>query len=152
MQKSNPAKSRKIAKIIKDNKKVIIKIVNGNLNERDAHNKEQQLIEHYGRRCTRTGILTNILRGGEGHTCDGIPVCQYTLLGEFVAEYKNAKEAAAKNGWKHYSTITGCCRGRERSYKGFLWAYKNKSPKLRSKIKPLYQWSFEGKLLNIFVS
>jgi len=46
------------------------------------------------------------------------PVLQLDMEGNFIAEFESATEAARKIGGNN-STITGCCRGREHSEKGF---------------------------------
>ena len=51
------------------------------------------------------------------------PVVQLTKGGEFVKEWKSAREAQS------YGYIAGCitdvCRGRNKSHAGFLWVYKD---------------------------
>jgi hypothetical protein len=149
---SNPHKAATIAQIINNGMQVIVRIISTFNTEDDAFTDERRLIELYGQRSTGSGILTNICNGGEGNTSEGIPVCQYNLFGEFVAEYKNAKEAMRLNGWSNYSTISACCSHKEASYKGFIWAYKGIPPKLRSKVRPVYQWSLGGEFINKFSS
>lgn len=57
------------------------------------------------------------------------PVLQYTLNGEFVAEYKSAADAERQTGICN-SNITACCKGRiKKGYKvktagGYIWKYK----------------------------
>lgn len=151
--KSNPHKFHTINKIIdKERCQVIVKLVSSHKTESNAFLAEQKLVAKYGRCSNKSGILTNILAGGEGYTQDGKIVCQYTMWGDLIREYKNAKEAALQNGWKHYSVICGCCRHRERSYKGFLWAYKGQQPQLLKKKKPIYQWTLSRKFVAVYSS
>lgn len=51
-------------------------------------------------------------------------VLQYTKEGEFIAEYTSANEAARALGVNNRSHISECCRGKIKSYKGYIWKYK----------------------------
>ena len=53
----------------------------------------------------------------------GKPVIQYTLNGEFVAEYPTLKNAERKTGI--YSTnISSCCNGKYKTSGGYIWKWK----------------------------
>lgn len=150
INESNPHKSRTINKIVSGGHKVLCRVVFSGT-ESDCFNHERQLIQTYGfRRCG--GSLTNITFGGEGNTSSGKSVDQFNMFGEFITTYKNAKEAALINGWKNYSCICGCCRGRETSYMGYLWAYTGSMPALRQTVRPIYQWSTDGECIARFAS
>lgn len=49
-------------------------------------------------------------------------VCQYTLDGELIAEYRSASDAFRKT--KIYN-ILGCCRGERSQACGYIWRKKN---------------------------
>ena len=149
LHKLNPHKVNTINQIIEQNRLVIVRIVGTFTSEAEAFAKEVELITKYGRACNNTGILTNITAGGEGNTREGIKVDQYTMWGEFIQTWKNAKEAARLNGWSQYAGISGCCTGKERSYKGFLWCYHGNQPKILSKSKPIYQWTLNGEFVAV---
>lgn len=51
------------------------------------------------------------------------PVYQYSMQGKFIKEYSSCGEAARALGLKSSSHIGECCRGKIKSYKGFLWRY-----------------------------
>lgn len=53
------------------------------------------------------------------------PVLQYTLDGQFVAEYPSAKEAERQTGI-YNSNISGCCKNKYgcKSAGGYIWKYK----------------------------
>lgn len=51
------------------------------------------------------------------------PVYQYSMQGKFIKEYNSCGEAARALGLKNSSHIGECCRGKIKSYKGFLWRY-----------------------------
>lgn len=50
------------------------------------------------------------------------PVLQFTKNGEFVREWPSVMEVQRVLGF-HCSTISKCCRGERKSYKGFIWKY-----------------------------
>ena len=49
-------------------------------------------------------------------------VYQYTLDGKFVKEWKSTAECD-RNGY-NYGNVAACCRGKLKTYKGFIWRYK----------------------------
>ncbi len=51
------------------------------------------------------------------------PVIQLTIDGDFVAEFISQSEAARQTGIDN-SYISGCCRGKNKSAKGYKWKYK----------------------------
>ena len=50
------------------------------------------------------------------------PVLQFTLDDEFVREWPSASECG-RNGFNQ-GNVSACCRGEEKTYKGFKWCYK----------------------------
>ena len=54
----------------------------------------------------------------------GVAVCQYSLSGEFIAEYPTAKIAGQAIG-KESSCILKCCKGQRGIAYGFKWEYKD---------------------------
>lgn len=53
----------------------------------------------------------------------GKKVCQYTLDGKFIKEYPSANEAARQNPPLYQANISACCRGKQKTYAGFIWRY-----------------------------
>jgi hypothetical protein len=51
------------------------------------------------------------------------PVFQFTMAGDFVAEYPSTTEAERKSG-VHNSSIGRCCKGTRNHAGGFVWKYK----------------------------
>lgn len=51
-------------------------------------------------------------------------VYQYTLDGELVGIYSSTQEAAKMNEGYNFSNIARCCRGVQRTYKGYKWSYE----------------------------
>lgn len=68
----------------------------------------------------------NMIPGGSNGAglAKGIPVIQYTLQGEFVAEYPSANQASMITAIDHWS-ICACCRGEYIHSGGYQWRYKN---------------------------
>lgn len=54
----------------------------------------------------------------------GVAVCQYSISGEFIAEYPTAKIAAQAIG-KESSCILKCCKDQRAMAYGFKWKYKD---------------------------
>lgn len=52
-------------------------------------------------------------------------VYQYDLNGKFIKSYSSGGEAARALGMSKCSHITECCRGKIKTYKGFVWRYKD---------------------------
>ena len=48
-------------------------------------------------------------------------VIQLSLLGDFIREWPSARECE-RNGF-YQSHVSACCRGEEKTHKGFLWMY-----------------------------
>ena len=51
------------------------------------------------------------------------PVVQYTIEGQFIAEYPSASEAERQT---KITTITKCCRGIQKKAGGYVWKWKKK--------------------------
>ncbi len=60
--------------------------------------------------------------GKEHHS--SVPVLQYSLTGEFVAEYNGMHEANRQTGIS-YKYISRCCLGQRKTTGGFIWKLKN---------------------------
>lgn len=62
----------------------------------------------------------------KGKCINGIlskPVLQFTLEGEFVAEYPSTMEIQRKLGFRN-SSISNCCCGRAKTAYKYIWKYK----------------------------
>lgn len=88
------------------------------------------------------------------------PVRQYTLLGQFVAEYKTATEAARRYGGDA-ANISACCLGQKsiKSICGYIWRYKGNDelygvddPVAAGLIRAIRQYSKDGKFIAEFAS
>lgn len=51
-------------------------------------------------------------------------VLQYSLSGEFIAEFSGIREAAREVGLKTHKHIGECCHGREKTAGGYIWKFK----------------------------
>jgi len=52
------------------------------------------------------------------------PVNQYDLMGNLVASYSSAREAARRTGFSQ-GNISAVCRGEEKQTHGFIWSYND---------------------------
>ena len=50
-------------------------------------------------------------------------VLQYTLDGEFIREWESTREIERQLGYSHFR-ISDCCLGKRKTYKGYIWKYK----------------------------
>lgn len=55
-----------------------------------------------------------------------MPVLQCTIDGNLVREWKSFNEIRRETGYSQ-GNIHSCCNGRRKTYKGFIWKYKNPS-------------------------
>ena len=60
-------------------------------------------------------LFTNNMRGGKW-------CYQYTIDGIFIKKYPTVREAARVNNYDN-SAISKVCRGKQKTYKGFIWSY-----------------------------
>lgn len=90
--------------------------------------------------------------------CKNIPIYQYDLEGNFLAEYKNQREAKSKlNFSTDYNLTQSCITGQARG--GYLWSF-DKVDKLEYKTKHIPickrhkvgQYDIEGNLIKIYKS
>lgn len=52
-----------------------------------------------------------------------IPIYQCDLSGNIIKEWSCAKVAAEELGYSNYSGINQCCKGKTKTYKGYVWKY-----------------------------
>ena len=73
---------------------------------------------HYGNRIEKaSGKMVNNPRISK-------VVYKYTLDGQFVAQYPSANEAQRDMGIRYSKGVSMCCRGINKTYKGYRWSYK----------------------------
>lgn len=75
----------------------------------------------YGTGIERRSYKRTLLRNGTS----SIPVVQFDLQGNYIAEYLSAKEATRHLSLKSSSNITKCCKNQRKSAYNFKWKYKN---------------------------
>jgi len=92
-----------------------------------------------------------------------VPILQFDLDGNFLKEYYSANEAAREitGDVKKSSGIIFCCKGKIKSYKGYIWKYKDEkhNPKKykikkenKGNSKKIQQFDKEGNLINEYDS
>lgn len=105
-----------------------------NHKDENKKNNDYRNLEH----CTYSYNITYGSRNGE----KDIPVLQYTLEGDFVNEFKSAKQASRTLNISEHS-ITNCTNGWSKSAGGYIW--KKKSEGKSTKI-PSYNTSAKKKV------
>lgn len=88
-----------------------------------------------------------------------IPVCQYTLDGEFVGEYESAEFVGKTYGFNAVS-IRKCCKCERRTSGGYIWQYANVdvtddyvawcNNAIEDKKTAVSQYSLSGELIKTF--
>ena len=93
-------------------------------------------------------------RKGWQRKLNGVPVCQYTLKGEFIARFSSMAEAAEKTPSVTSNNIAHCCNKETPSCGGFVWRYEEDTDiqytnKSKTKVS---QYDKEGNLIAVFDS
>ena len=52
-----------------------------------------------------------------------VPIYQCDLQGNVIKEWSCAKVASEELGYSNYSGINQCCKGKIKTYKGYVWKY-----------------------------
>ena len=79
--------------------------------------------------CTRSENQIHAFRTGLVKPPGETPVLQFSMSGEFIAEYKSQMEAARQTGVSQ-GNIWSVCNGRYKKTNGFIWKYRNEVKKL----------------------
>lgn len=108
---------------------------------------------------------TKSLKGKKKMTADDIkklneakhrPVIQYSVSGDFIAEYKSIKDAAILNGFKSPNNINRCCLGYNNFSYGYIWRYKEDKLDIDNlphvKEKPVVQLTKDFKFIKRYES
>ena len=92
----------------------------------------------------------NIQPGGEYYILNEKPVYQYTLDGKFIKEFKSRVDAS-KETKDSVDSIIACANLRQKTTLNYIW--KNyKVENLFETYKYIYQYDFNAKLINTYVS
>lgn len=86
-------------------------------------------------------------------------VCQYTLNGYYIKTWKSMSEAARAYGGQA-SSIVSCCKGRHKTYKGFIWKYPEdiltneevveRNSKIFKNVKRITRYSLDGSFIQAY--
>ena len=83
-------------------------------------------------------------------------ISQYSKDGVFIKHFKSIVEAAVAMGNKSYAPeITNCCKGKNKTARGFLWTYKGAkkpSPFKDETCRKIDQFTFDGIYVKTFNS
>lgn len=83
------------------------------------------------------------------------PIIQLDLNGNFVKEWEGIRDLARKweDGVLYRNLLTQCCKGKKKSYLGYIWKYKNSDDLLNTGHKePVFQYSKDMEILEYFDS
>lgn len=108
----------------KNQRNVIVKILNVFDNPEKCFEEEMYLIDHYGRMCNGTGCLVNISKGGEYKAADPKKVAQYTLSGDFVDVWDSAMIASHVYNVSEKTIYAAISKKRPGA--GYLWCLYEK--------------------------
>lgn len=138
-----------------------------NLTNEEAIRIEAELIEHFGRINTETGILTNQTDGGEGvnNFADKNiskpwarkKVYQYELNGEYIREWESI--ASVDLGGMYTSNISTAIK-KSGTFAGYIWSFKkvdSMKPRIKNQMKVTYKNIKQvnkktGDVINVFAS
>lgn len=148
--KVNTMKVNRIREILGDGFDVIHHIEERFETRKEAQRFEIEEIKKYGRVDQGTGILLNMKTGDEKPVRNPRRVCQYNRFCELVETHESTTAAAEKFGIKYPSSLSNAVRGMIPSYRGFLWCYEGEDPRPLQKVRPVYQWTKDGELVNRF--
>lgn len=160
-----------IRKLLNDNKKPILKIIETCENYSKANEYEKKWIKHYK---DNGENLTNIFNGGNNYPLSELfkeklsniipnkPVLQYDLNGNFIREFKGISYAKKLT---KVNKIIDCCKLRRKSAGGFQWRYKEDNKFLKkikkytpdttyfkSLYKPVLQYDLDGNFIKEYYS
>lgn len=90
---------------------------------------------------------------------NGIPICQYSLSGEYIRTFPTAMDAARAVGRESNSDIISCCKGRRKYAQGYIWRYEREDKQIEI-IEPVslhgkrkvVQMSLDGEQIKTFDS
>lgn len=137
--------------------------------ESKACELEQFYIQKYKSNQPEFGY--NISFGGESTTTGvynlpsmSIPVYQYNLNGDYIAEFPSMMEAERQTGIDN-SAICACCKGIHKYTKNFIWSYEKRDkikgvdPKeyryekiIKNQEKKVYKYNLQGEFIESYKS
>lgn len=118
----------------KNNKQIIVQIVNVFESSKECLAEEVSLIEYYGRKCKNQGTLANVARGGEHKAGDPKPVAEYSLKGQLIKVWENAVVASRVYNISEKAIYAGISK--KRPCNGSFWIWADQS--VQEQIEPFH--------------
>lgn len=143
---------------LKNNKQIIVNILQIFDNQEDCFQTEIFLIKKYGRICNNTGILSNISAGGEHKNADSRKIIQYDLSGKFICIWNNMFEIIGAINIKSASIYANL---NKKSYTagGFIWMWYSEDylqiipiDYINKNKKKIYQFDKQCNYINTYKS
>lgn len=116
------------------------------------------LYKSYDRRFGYNILQNSQNMSGYKHTniCWRKPIIQYELNGNIISEFISARQVEEKLGYS-YKMISSVCKGKNISYKGYIWRFKQDSfnkypifPKIDVSKKEVSQFTMDGKFVKTY--
>ncbi|CAJ0592203.1 unnamed protein product [Cylicocyclus nassatus] len=140
---------RAINKYGKDN--FTIEIIEDNINDEILGKREQYWIKYYG--TYNNGY--NLTMGGEEGSglIKGIALYQWDLDGNFIAQWRSARDVENTYGFPHQDLIR-CAKGDRISSYGFLWTFDDQPPvkRVNKMYKPVAKLSDNYDIIDTYAT
>jgi len=122
------------------------------IDRKDLEELEMYYIDYYS--AQKSKLFYNIAPGGTGGKITQIhptekKVYQYDLEGNFIKEWKNAREAYKELNID-FKKISSCCNNKRKQTHGFMWSFKKESKQQykRLRSKPIIQYDLNNNVIN----
>lgn len=159
-EQTNQLKCNKIRSILLSNSVVPTELEFFEV-EDDAFRREKELIEYYGRKINKTGILTNIASGGRNGGYVGKQVYQFDLDGNILKEFTSSVDASRNIGITS-SAIWACMSPNKPNTQsgGYMWSrfstleqkHIDAVRQRKKQSKTIYKIDVFGNVVNTFSS
>lgn len=164
---TNYSKSCLIKNLIESGNPPICQKIFTNLSDNEAKVLEKAVIKYFGKVLDKSGILLNIVDGGDSTGGNSLGECnshskqvyQYGLDGKFLKKWGSLREVGRELNVP-YNNIGDNCRGKTKTSCGYQWFYEFKGPIIKavkvrentSTSKSVYKFNCRGELIIIYKS